>query len=67
MMISYINKHATLQAGLLLLQDIKKGTQVAFKVSTKPLVVLNEDSPHQPPVGSAAFNEKMMKNSWEYR
>eukprot|EP00967_Tisochrysis_lutea_P076921 scaffold104231_cov17-Tisochrysis_lutea.AAC.1 len=47
-------------------QDTSAGKHVAFKVTTKPLIVLEDDLP-QPGIGSEAFNKNLQEQSWEYR
>jgi hypothetical protein len=50
-----------------LVQDTNVGGKLAFKVTTKPLVILNEDLPQVEEVGSADFCKNLERNSWEYR
>ena len=47
-------------------QDTHTRERVAFKVSTKPLVVMCEEIPFPEP-GTEEFNSALEMNSWEYR
>jgi len=48
-------------------QDTSNAQHIAFKVTKKPLTILQDDEQSEPEVMTDEFSKKLEKNSWEYR